>query len=118
LLIYVVDTEDGAAKLDVPPLTPSLIKVFEVLKVPSTPINGTDVDAFTAVSTTPKAFELDCLIISPFARVTLPGIVNTTLVTAVNIADDVSIGELGELVDCIKPLSSNHTAPPELKSPD
>jgi len=57
------------AKFAIAPLCPSLLKLFVVLNVPSTPIKLTEFPPVTAVSTTPKAPVVSCLTISPTATV-------------------------------------------------
>ena len=107
------------ARFATAPLCPSLLKLLVVLNVPSTPIKLTVLPPVTAVSTTPKAPVESCLIISPTATVILAlKELSATFVIAVNICLDVITGVCGLFVDLCRPLSSNQTTPPELKSPD
>ena len=107
------------ARFAIAPLCPSLLKLLVVLNVPSTPIKLTEFPPVTAVSTTPKAPVVSCLIISPTATVIAAlNELNVIFVIAVNTCFDVITGVCGLFVDLCRPSLSNHTTPPELKLPD
>ena len=90
-----------------------------MLNVPSTPIKLTAFPPLTADSTTPKAPLPSCLTISPTATVILAlKELSVIFVIAVNTCLDVITGVCGLFVDLCKPVSSNHTTPPEEKFPD